>query len=76
MTINRVKLGSAVTFMKCLLAWYLLVILAKTFTWNKTMFPASNSLHLPVLVVNEPTKSIYKDHYQYSFAYSIYHCLM
>ena len=38
MTLNRVKLGRAVTFVK---------------------YPASNSLNLAELMVNEPMKSIY-----------------
>ena len=60
MTLNRVKLGRAVTFMKYLANVVSLIFLAKTLTWNKIMFPASNWLNLAELVANEPMKSIYK----------------
>ena len=76
MTLNRVKLGRAVTFMKYLAGVVSLIFLTKAFIWNKITFPTSNSLNLAELVVNEPMKSIYKKIYQYSFFYSIYHCLM
>ena len=59
MTLNRVKLGRGVNFMKCL-ASVSLIFLAKTLIWNKSTFPASNSLNLTELVVNEPMKSVYK----------------
>ena len=76
MTLNRVKLGRAVTFMKYLASVVSLLFLVKTLTWNKIALPASNSLNLAELVVNEAMKSIYKKFYKYSFFYSIYHCLM
>ena len=76
MTLNRVKLGRAVHFMKCLASVISLIFLVKTLIWNKITFPLSNSLNLAVLVVNEPMKSIYKNIYQYSFFYMVYHCLM
>ena len=76
MTLNGVKLGRAVTFMKYLAIVVSLIFLAKTLIWNKITFPASNSLNLAELVVNESMKIIYKKTYQYSFFYSIYHCLM
>ena len=76
MTLNRVKLGRAVNFMKCLASVVSLIYLAKTLIWNKITLPASNSLNLSELVVNEPMKTIYKKSYQYSFFYSIYDCLM
>ena len=76
MTINRVKLGRTVTFMKYLGSVVSLIFLAKTLIWNKTMFPETNSLNLAELVVNEPMKSVNNKNYQYSFFYSIYHCLM
>ena len=60
MTLDRIKLGRAVTFMKYLTSVVFLIFLAKTFIWNKITFPASNSLNLAELVVNEPTKDIYK----------------
>ena len=76
MTLNCVKLGRAVTFMKYLASVVSLIFLAKTLIWNKITFPASNLLNFAELVVNEPMKSIYKKIYQYSFFYLIYHCLM
>ena len=76
MTLNRVKLGRAVTFMKYLDSVVSLIYLAKTLIWNKITFRASNSLDLAELVVNEPMKSIYKKIYQYTFFYLISHCLI
>ena len=75
MTLNRVKLGRTVTFMKYLANVVSLIFLAKTLIWNKMTFQASNSLNLAELVVNEPMKS-YEKIYQYSYFYSIYHYLM
>ena len=60
MTLNCVKLGRAVTFMKYLASVVSLIFLAKTLICNKITFLASNSLNLAELVVNEPMKSIYK----------------
>ena len=60
MTLNRVKLGRAVSFMKYLPSVVSLIFLAKTLIWNKIAIPASNSLNLTELVVNEPTNSIDK----------------
>ena len=76
MTLNCVKLGRTVTFMKSLASVVSLIFLAKTLIWNKITPPASNLLNFAELVQNEPLKSIYKKNYQYSFFYSIYHCLM
>ena len=76
MTLNRIKLRRAVTFMKYLASVVSLIFLAKTLIWNKITFPASNLLNLAELVVNEPMKSIYKKIYQCSFFYPSYHCLM
>ena len=67
MTLNRLKLGRAVTFMKFLARVVSLIFLAKTLVWNKITFPESNSLNLGEMVVNEPTKNISKKTYQYSF---------
>ena len=61
MTLNRVKLGRAVTFMKYLLSIVSLIYLAKTLIWSNITFPASDSLNLAELVVNETIKSIYKN---------------
>ena len=72
MSLNHVKLERAVTFIKYLASVVSLVFLAKTLTWNKITFPASNSLKLAELVVNEPMKSIYKNVYQYSFFCTLY----
>ena len=60
MTLNSVKLGRAVTFIKYLASADSLIFLAKTLIWNNVTFSALNSLNLAELVVNEPTKSIYK----------------
>ena len=75
MTLNRVKLGRAITFMKYLASVVSLILLAKTIIWIKITFPSSNLLNLAEVVVNEPMKSIHKKIYQYSFFYSIYHSL-
>ena len=56
MTLNRVELGHAVTFMKYLASVVSLLFLGKTLVWNK--IPASNSLNLAELVVYEPRESI------------------
>ena len=71
MTLNRMKLGRAVTFTKYLASVVSVIFLTKTLIWNKITFPVSNSLNLKELTVNEPTKSIYKKIYQHSFFYSI-----
>ena len=60
MTLNRVKLGRVVTFMAYLTSVVSLIFLAKTLIWNGITFTPSNSLNLAELVVNKPTKSIYK----------------
>ena len=60
MTLNRVKLGRAVTFMKYLASKVFLIFLAKTLIWNKITFPVSNLLNLEELVLNESMKSISK----------------
>ena len=59
MTLNCVKLGRAVTFMKYLASVVSLIFLVKTLIWNKITFPASNSLNFTELVANEPMKSTY-----------------
>ena len=76
MTLNRVKLGRGVTFMEYPAGVVFLIFLLKILIWNKITIPSLNLLNLSELVVNEPMKSIYKKIYQYSFFYSIYHCLM
>ena len=55
MILNCVKLGRAVTF-----TYISLIFLAKTLIYKKITFPASNSLNLAELVVDEPMRSIYK----------------
>ena len=59
MTLHRVKLGHAITFMKYLAS---VVFYQKPLIWNKITFPASN------LVENELGKSISKTFYQYFFS--------
>ena len=60
MTPNCGKLGYTVTFMKYFASIVYLIFLQETLIWNKTTFPASNSLNLPELVVNELMRSISK----------------
>ena len=60
LTLNRVKLECAVTFMEYLACSVSLIFLPKTLIFNKITFLASISLNLPKLVVNELMKSIYK----------------
>ena len=60
MTLNRVKLVRAVTFMKHLAGVVSLIILVIALICNKITFPSSNLLNLAELVVNESMKGIYK----------------
>ena len=60
MTLNRVKLRRAVTFMKYLASVVSLIFLQKILVWNKITFRLSDSLNPTELVVNELTKSISK----------------
>ena len=71
MTLNRVKLGRAVTFMKYLASVVSLIFLPKTLIWNQMTFLASNSLNFAELVETELMKSIFKKIYQY-----FYRCLL
>ena len=67
MTLNRVKLGRAVTFMKYLASVVSLIFLPKILDWNKITFMASNLLNFTKLVENELMKNISKKNYQYHF---------
>ena len=58
MSLNRVKLLHAVTFMKYLTRVVSLIFLPKTLILNKSTFRLSSSLNLAELVVNELTKRI------------------
>ena len=60
MTLNRVKLGRAVTFMKYLASAVSLIFLSKTLILNKIKFWLSNLLNLAELVGNYFMKSISK----------------
>ena len=60
MTLNRVKLGRAVRFMKYLGSVISLIFLPKILICNKFMFRLSSSLNIAEMVVNELTKSISK----------------
>ena len=60
MTLNRLKLGRAITFIKYLANVVSLIFLAKTLIWNKINFPTLNLMNLAELVENEPMKSIYQ----------------
>ena len=59
MTLNRLKLEHAVTFMKYLASVVSLIFLVKTLIWNKINFPTSNLLNLSDLVKNELMKSLF-----------------
>ena len=59
MTLNCVKLGRAVTFMKYLASVVSLIFPAKTLIWNKITFPVSNLLNFAKLVEKEPLKSLF-----------------
>ena len=72
MTLNRVKLERAVTFMTYLGSVAPLIFLAKASIWNKIKLPPSNLLNLAGMVVNKPMKCFYKKNYQYFFFCSIY----
>ena len=61
MTLNRVKLGHAVTFMKQLASVVSLIYLPKSLVWNKITFPESNKLNFAELVENVLMKSISKN---------------
>ena len=63
MTLNRVKLGGAVTFMKYLASVVSLIFLPKTLIWNKITFLASILLNFAELVENVLMKSICKKNY-------------
>ena len=76
MTLNCVKLGHAVTFMKYVASIVSLVFLPKTLIGIKITFRLSNLLNLAELVVNELTKSACKKSNQYSFFCPFYHCLL
>ena len=67
MTLNRLKLGRAVSFIEYIASVVSLIFLAKTLIWNKINFPTLNLMNLAELVENEPMKSIYQKIYQNSF---------
>ena len=73
MTLNRVKLGQPVVFMKCLATAVSLIFLPKTL---KITFRLLNLLSLAELMVNEVTKSASKTIYQYSFSYQTNHYVL
>ena len=60
MTLNGLKLGRAVTFMKYLASVTSLIFLLKTLIWNKIMFPASNMLNFAELMKYEVIRSTSK----------------
>ena len=76
MTLNRVKLGHAVTLMKYLAIIVSLIFLPETLIENKITLAASNLLNFAELVENEVKKSISKKMYQCYFSYPIYCCLL
>ena len=52
MTLNCVKLGRAVSFMKYFASVVSLIFLPETLIWNKITFPESNLLNFAELVEN------------------------
>ena len=60
MTLNRIKLGFAVTFMGYLASVVSLIFLPKTLICNKIAFPTSKLLNFAKLVENKLMKSISK----------------
>ena len=60
MTLNRVKLGRAVTFIKYFVSIVSLIFVPKTLIWSKITFPASNLLNFAELIKIELMKSISK----------------
>ena len=68
MTLNHIKLGRTVTFMKYLARVVSLIFLAKTLIWNKITFPASNSLNIAELVIIKSAKRISKKFTNISFS--------
>ena len=52
MTVNRLKLRLAVSFMKYLASVLSLIILAKTLIWNKINFPTLNLMDLAGLIAH------------------------
>ena len=76
MTLNRVKLGREVTFIKYLDSEVSSIFLPKTLISNKITFEASNSLNFAELVENQLVKSFFKKNDRYSFFYPIYRCLL
>ena len=64
MTLNRVKLGHAVTFMIYLASVVSLIFLPKTLICYKVRFLLSNSLNLVELVVIELTRNVCRKNYE------------
>ena len=52
MTVNRLKLRLAVSFMKYLASVLSLIILAKTLIWNKINLPTLNLMDLAGLIAH------------------------
>ena len=46
MTLNRIKLGRAVTFVKYLARVFSLIFIPKSLTWNSNTFQLANSVNL------------------------------
>ena len=76
MTLNRVKLGRAVTFMKYFASVVSLIFLPKNLIWNKPTFPALNLLKFADLVENELTESISKKITIFLFLSSLSHFIV
>ena len=68
MTLNSVKLGRSVTFMKYLVSVVSLIFLQETLICNEITFRLLNSMNLAELMVNELTKRISKRFTNISFS--------
>ena len=73
MTLNRVKGGRAVTFIRYLTSMVSLIFLPKTLIWNRITLWPWNLLNLVELVKNELSNSVSKTFFQSSFFFLIYH---
>ena len=71
MTLNLVKIGSRVIFMKYLASVVSLIFLPKTLLWNMITLQSSNLLNLAELVVNIFTKHISKKFANILFSFRI-----
>ena len=74
MTLNLIKLGRTVIFMKYLASVVSSIFLPKTLIWNAITFPASNSLNFAELVENKLLKNISKKIINIIFLFIAVYC--